>query len=102
MRQGLAEVNRPAGSRWNAVSVHSSSGSCEAAKALKGQRFLSAQAPRLPLPECTQPGRCTCAYRKFADRRAGPRREEDASGLRRTSPDGKERRTRRGRRQTDD
>jgi len=100
-RQGL-DVTKPGGSRWNAVSILSSSGSCEAAKALKGKRFLSAQAPRLPLVECTQSARCTCSYRKFADRRAGPRREEDATGLRRSSPDGKERRTRRGRRQTDE
>jgi len=98
----VAEVNKPAGSRWNAVSILSSSGSCEAAKALKGQRFLSAQAPRLPLAGCTRAAQCTCVYRKFADRRAGPRREEDATGMRRLSPEGKERRNRRGRRKTDE
>jgi len=86
---------------WAAVSIVCSSASCAAARALKGKRYLSAAAPRLPLADCTSPGSCPCAYRKFADRRAGPRREAEASGLRRSSPVKPDRRASRGRRSTD-
>jgi hypothetical protein len=86
--------------RWSAVSIVCPSVSCAAAQALKGRRFLSAAAPRLPLPDCTLTGSCRCVYRKYEDRRAGPRREAEASGLRRSSPSPERRRTR-GRRSTD-
>ena len=87
------------GTQWNAVSIVSTSASCEAARALKGQRYLSAQAPRLPLPQCTSPGNCPCTYKKHSDRRAGPRREDEKTGLRRPAND--ERRRSRGRRSSD-
>jgi hypothetical protein len=86
-------------SKWSAVSIVSTSSSCEAARVLKGKRFLSAEAPRLPLPDCTSSAACTCTYAKYADRRAGPRREIDTTGLRRTMT--AERRSSRGRRKTD-
>jgi hypothetical protein len=97
---GLAAVTKP--THWSAVSILSTGASCEAARALKGKRFLSAEAPRLPLIECTQSAQCRCTYKKYPDRRAGPRREEDATGLRRAVPEGKERRAKRGRRSTDE
>lgn len=93
---------KPLETRWHAVSIVSARGSCEAARALKDKRFLSAAAPRLPLTDCTVPNGCTCAYRKFTDRRAGPRREEEHTGLRRAGTSGRERRTGRGRRNTDE
>jgi len=93
---------KPLETRWHAVSVVSARGSCEAARALKDKRFLSAAAPRLPLAECTSPASCTCAYRKYTDRRAGPRREEEEAGLRRAGTSGQERRTGRGRRSSDE
>jgi hypothetical protein len=86
---------------WHAVAIIGTQRSCEAAQALKGKRFLSAEAPRLPLAECTAPEGCTCSYRKYPDRRAGPRREEDESGLRRGDAAPRERRAGRGRRSTD-
>jgi len=85
---------------WNAVSIVCTSASCAAAQALKGRRYLGADAPRLPLPDCTSAAACPCVYRKHPDRRAGPRREEDATGLKRSSPS-PERRSRRGRRSMD-
>ena len=87
------------GTQWSAVSIVATSGSCEAARALKGKRYLNERAPRLPLSECTSSGACPCVYRKYADRRAGPRREEEKTGLKR--PPTSERRSRRGRRSTD-
>jgi hypothetical protein len=92
---------KPTTSRWSAVSVLPGSGGCEAARALKGKRFLGTAAPRIPLPECTAPQSCQCVYRKYADRRAGPRRAEDQSGMRRVGSSGPERRAGRGRRRTD-
>jgi len=92
---------KPSGPRWNAVSVVTASGGCEAARALKGQRFLSADAPRLPLPACASPMACQCVYRKYADRRAGPRREAEKTGLQRAAAQGQERRRKRGRRSTE-
>jgi hypothetical protein len=89
------------GPRWNAVSVVAASFGCEAARALKGRRFLGAEAPRLPMAECTSPGTCRCIYKKFPDRRAGPRRVEEKTGLRRVASADQERRRRRGRRSTD-
>jgi hypothetical protein len=86
--------------RWAAVSIVCTSGSCEAARGLKGRRYLSADAPRLPLADCTSPDSCPCVYRKHPDRRTGPRREEDTTGLKRSSPT-PERRASRGRRSTD-
>ena len=88
-------------SRWSAVSILPGSISCGAARALKGQRFLSGEAPRIPLSECTSAANCRCVYRKFADRRAGPRRGEDQSGMRRVGTSGPERRVGRGRRSSD-
>jgi hypothetical protein len=41
---------------------------CEAVQAIVGQRFLSQQAPALPLAGCDQK-RCDCTYKHFGDRR---------------------------------
>jgi hypothetical protein len=90
-----------AATRWNAVAIIAATGGCEAARALKGKRFLSAEAPRLPLAKCNAPAECRCVYKKYPDRRAGPRREVEKTGLQRALPGNDERRRRRGRRSTD-
>jgi len=41
---------------------------CAMAQELADQRFLLAEAPPLPLPDCPQK-RCTCYYERFSDRR---------------------------------
>jgi hypothetical protein len=72
---------------------------CDAVRANSGQRFLSGQAPQLPLPGCTA-DRCTCKYVHFDDRRIGNRRQERQ--VRKSHPmDWVERRRSRGRRKTD-
>lgn len=88
------------GNRWSAVSITCTSGSCGAAQALKGRRYLGVDAPRLPLLNCTSPEICPCVYHKHIDRRAGPRRESESGSLRRQSAN-PERRRGRGRRSTD-
>jgi hypothetical protein len=65
---------------WHAVSIVSRITTCEAALQRRGQRYLSREAPRLPLPECDRSQGCRCVYRHHADRRAGPRRSSESGG----------------------
>jgi hypothetical protein len=85
---------------WHAVHVAAGPGACPAAIALGKQRFLSKEAPRLPLKECTSPDTCKCAYRHHKDRRATPRRSSDQGGISRPRNEG-DRRAQRGRREED-
>jgi len=49
---------------------------CDAAQKISGQRFLSAAAPRLPLPNCSAKT-CRCKFKRHEDRRARPRRASE-------------------------
>jgi hypothetical protein len=91
----------PKRSPWSATSIVTTKGSCPAARALAERRFLAAETPRLPLTECSSPNACPCTYRKHLDRRAGPRRDDESTGLRRYVDPAKERRAKRGRRRSD-
>src|SRR5262245_22364794 len=62
---------------WHAVSIVTPTSACEAAAALRNHRFLSKDAPRLPLAGCSSPEGCRCIYRHHADRRGKPRRAKD-------------------------
>jgi hypothetical protein len=86
---------------WHAVSVVAGPSCCESARALSPTRYLSREAPRLPLPDCKSPASCSCSYKHYVDRRGQPRRKDDLSGLRRGLLSGAERRTVRGRREDD-
>lgn len=86
--------------QWHAICVVGCAAACPAALKLHGRRFLSNDAPRLPLPECSSAARCTCIYRHFPDRRAAPRRASERNGLMRFWIKA-ERRTTRGRRADD-
>lgn len=85
---------------WHAVSIVTSNSPCEAAQALQNHRFLSKDAPRLPLADCSAPDACHCIYRHHADRRGKPRRSADRGGLP-GSGNEVERRDQRGRRADD-
>ena len=79
---------------YHAVSIIAGQHACEAAKERVGQRFLSREAPRLPLAdcECTE---CRCRYVHHDDRRAFARRISDNHDEMPPSPySGPERRTR--------
>jgi len=81
-----AKGKPPAGSkRWHAVSVKPCPGSCPTATSGRDQRWLSREAPQLPLPGCTRPDTCRCTYQHHEDRRAGGRRAEDTDAFRRPS-----------------
>ena len=72
---------------YRAVSIRHPDGCCRAATVLDGKRFLSTNAPSLPLTNCSMPGLCTCEYRTLADRREDEleehaRRERDIPHLR--------------------
>jgi len=86
---------------WHAVSVVTGRWCCEEARHALGTRFLSRDAPRLPLTHCASPESCACSYRHHIDRRGQPRRRDDAMGLRRVSTSANDRRLARGRRADD-
>ena len=77
---------------WKAVSVVAGNSAWEAAQRLRDQRFLSREAPRLPLPECTNQDKCQCKYQHFASRRAWLRRATDAGSTTAGASPGDERR----------
>jgi hypothetical protein len=52
---------------------------CAAAMQAAGKSYLLREAPRLPLPACTMPAKCSCKFRKNADRRDSDRRLFGAS-----------------------
>jgi hypothetical protein len=84
--------------RWHSVTIVAPARACAAALANKGTRFLSSEAPRLPLKQCDA-ARCDCKYRHFPDRRGEPRRAEDAGAPSKSVKN--ERREKRGRRESD-
>ncbi len=64
-------------SPWRAVAIVPGESACEAARQLRGQRFLTGKAPRLPLPGCNLQNQCQCKYQHLRDRRGEPRRATD-------------------------
>ena len=64
---------RVGASPYHCVSVTPGKDACPTAQTIKGNRFLSAEAPPLPLPSCTS-ARCRCTFTHFNDRRRGDRR----------------------------
>ena len=70
----------PSKSQWYAVQLLPGTRCCTAVKAAARKRWLSAVAPRFPLPGCDVKT-CECRYQHHADRRAGPRRRADRDAL---------------------
>jgi hypothetical protein len=92
---------------WHAVGISTSISCCQASVFLRQTRFLSSQAPPLPLQGCTQPRSCVCKYKHYSDRRSGPRRVVESELFRNAlsrhtaAAWTQERRASRGRRVTD-
>ena len=99
------ETKQPAGdrrrpSRWYAVSVVPGEECCKLVKMHLGTRWLSSEAPRLPVPGCDAMY-CDCRYRHFDDRRTNVQRKQDRDGWIRNFK-GEDRRSKgRGRRESD-
>jgi hypothetical protein len=89
----------PGAQPFHAVSIIPGQHACAASYRFTGYRFLSRQAPKLPLPTCDA-FHCTCRFKHYADRRAGPRRRSDI-GLMSGHYPGTDRRRSNGRRATD-
>ncbi|MEJ2604445.1 MAG: hypothetical protein P8172_14360 [Gammaproteobacteria bacterium] len=49
---------------------------CDGAREIAGKRFLTDEAPILPLTDCDQP-ECSCRYQHYTDRRTDDRRDTD-------------------------
>ena len=75
---------------WHSVSIIRGRQACEAVVKLNGHKWLSAQAPLLPVKGCDAE-QCDCRYRHHADRRSADRRE--TTGLVSAPPKDGERRT---------
>jgi hypothetical protein len=58
---------------YHCVAIHHRDGACAAVKRLSGQRFLSKEAPPVPLPACDV-ATCRCRYVHFEDRRQNDER----------------------------
>jgi hypothetical protein len=64
---------------WHAVCVDAKASSCAAAHDLRKKRFLSKEAPSLPLPGCGNALGCPCTYKHHEDRRGKQRRKGEQS-----------------------
>jgi hypothetical protein len=96
-------IERPAfiPNHWHAVCVDAKPLSCVAAHELRRKRFLSKEAPSLPLEGCSSPSNCPCTYKHHEDRRGKKRRKGEASFTSTQKIPKKERRESRGRRSDD-
>jgi hypothetical protein len=63
---------------FHAVSIKAGPRCCQAARGMSGIRYLSKEAPRLPLPQCDL-ATCECRYVHHDDRRSEPRRSADGA-----------------------
>ncbi|MEJ0084879.1 MAG: hypothetical protein WDO72_04325 [Pseudomonadota bacterium] len=96
------ETPRKPPARWHAVTVVLQTSSCAAAALCRNTRFLSKDAPRLPLAGCEHPEECNCKFRHFDDRRGnGGRRAVDVGVGSGGEKPARERRETRGRRARD-
>jgi len=85
---------------FHAVSVQPGPSACQTARDCAEKRFLSAEAPTLPLAGCDAT-RCNCRYLHHQDRRTGARRISDLTQRQNHFWRGEERRRDGGRRVTD-
>ncbi|MCX4190009.1 hypothetical protein [Methylophaga sp. OBS3] len=66
----LSTSPKPPSKHFHGVSITPSAGACRAAQAIANKRFLSSDAPVLPLTDCDT-AYCGCRYEHHQDRR-GP------------------------------
>ncbi len=90
--------------KYHGIAVMCEDDACAAAKALGKKRFLSHEAPPIPLPNCDS-ANCHCRYEHFEDRRSGDDERRSTFSLQtdlHSSAGNEERRAKkRGRRKTD-
>jgi hypothetical protein len=76
---------RPASSPFHAVSLHGGTCACDGVRELKARKFLSNEAPALPLQGCSSRN-CNCRYVHHEDRRSGENRREQHRAAGATGP----------------
>ena len=87
--------------RFHAVTIAAGPRACAAALMLRDQRFLSRDAPPLPLKDCSC-AKCDCRYEHYDDRRQMGRRARDLGvSLDGYTEDEKRGAAKRGRRKSD-
>ena len=69
-----AKEEKKAVSPYHAVAIRCAGSACQAALDIQYERFISAEAPMLPLFDCDRPGQCQCRYQHYEDRRVEDRR----------------------------
>ena len=79
---------------YAAVSIACGKGACFRAEAIAGIRFLLAEAPGLPLNNCSAET-CTCRYSHFRDRRSFLSNRRSSATLESNGPAGRFSRNRR-------
>ena len=72
-------VNPDGSGRFHAISIRARPDACDAAREIHGLRFLSAEVPELPLPECDV-ANCGCRFVRHRDRRSGDDRRSPFQG----------------------
>ncbi len=96
MREQVGE-HRPS---FHAVEIRTPDGGCDTVRSLRGRRFLSAEAPPIPLPSCRR-DTCACYYVHHEDRRSTQRRNLQAQAAYAANGSVTERRRSVGRRASD-
>jgi hypothetical protein len=86
--------------RFQAIAIYHGVRACDLARKFSEHRFLTRDAPPLPLAGCTMGSTCECKYLKYKDRRSNQRRLVDFGAPARMFT-GEERRKKNGRRTTD-
>ena len=69
-----AATSRKVVSPYHCVEIRARGEGCAAVRRLAGKRFLSAEAPLIPLMGCSV-GACACTYKHYNDRRREDRRD---------------------------
>jgi hypothetical protein len=96
------KTEEPTTTTYHAVEIRCGKASCQAAQDSQRERFLSTEAPLLPLSQCDRPDQCDCRYQHYKDRRGGPRRRSEQGMSDMTDHERLERRYKNDRRAQDD
>ena len=96
------KADKPSVTSYHAVAIRCGKTPCQAAQDNQIQRYLSAEAPLLPLEQCDRPDQCNCRYQHYEDRRGGPRRRSEHGLPGEADSERLERRNEKDRRANDD
>lgn len=100
-RVSASRGDEKSASPFHAVEIRCTSTACQAAQDARDERYISAEAPLLPLHRCDRPDRCQCRYQHHEDRRGDSRRVAKSSLSTQGEPERDERRGLKDRRAAD-